>query len=87
MEVGRGRPPGNAVVQPALKEPGRVLGVAVEPVAGHDVPRDVMDRPQPVVRAANGAVQSGVQPFAVDSRRGYLKHPRHADRVDQLGRV
>ena len=84
MELGRRRPSGQSVIELALPEPGRVLAVPVETVAGHDVPEDVMDRPQSVVRAASRTVQGRVKPVAVGSRCGNFEHTGRADRFDQL---
>ena len=58
--------------------------MAIEPVSGGDVADDVVNRTEPVVDAADTAIEQRVEAVAVYSSGGDLEKARGANGVDQF---
>lgn len=78
------RPASPAVVHAALSEPSGELAVSVEPVSEPRVTDDVVDRTEPVVRAADGRVEERMAAIAVEAGRAQLEHPVRPNALRQL---
>jgi hypothetical protein len=84
VQLGRQCPAPQAAVHAVFVQPCGEFTLSVEVVAVPAVAHDVVDRTQPVVRAADRSIEQRVAAITVERARRHFEHPMHTHGFGEL---